>query len=56
MTGDIDQCRIHEFPSHEQMEFAAEIAELSRDQIEGIFWANPAAALCFGEDEAAANG
>jgi len=38
------------------MKFAAEIAELSRDQIEGIFWANAAAALGFGEDESAANG
>jgi len=38
------------------MKFAAEIAELSRDQIEGIFWRNAAAALGIGEDEGAANG
>ncbi len=38
------------------MKFAAEIAELSRDQIEGIFWRNAATALGIGEDEGAANG
>ena len=36
-------------------EFAAEIAELSRDQIEGIFWRNAATALGIGEAEGAAN-
>jgi len=38
------------------MKFAAEIAELSRDQIEGIFWRNAVTALGIGQDERAANG
>ena len=37
------------------LKFAAQVAELSRDQIEGIFWRNAATALNIGEDEAAAN-
>ena len=38
------------------LKFAAETAELSRDQIEGIFWRNAATALGIGEDEGSANG
>ncbi|MEO1999412.1 MAG: amidohydrolase family protein [Planctomycetaceae bacterium] len=38
------------------LKFAAEVAELSRDQIEGIFWRNAATALGIGEGEEAANG
>ena len=34
---------------------AAEIAQLSRDQIEGIFWRNAVTALGIGRDEGAAN-
>ena len=44
---------------YEQMmalKFAAEVAQLSRDQIEGIFWANAAAALGIGHDEPPAHG
>lgn len=37
------------------LKFAAQIAELSRDQIEGIFWRNAANALGIAEDEPAAN-
>ena len=37
------------------LKFAAETAELSRDQIEGIFWRNAATALGIGEDEGWAN-
>jgi glutamate-1-semialdehyde 2,1-aminomutase len=38
------------------LKFAAQIAGLSRDQIEGIFRRNAATALGIGEDEGAANG
>jgi hypothetical protein len=38
------------------MKFAAEIAQLSRDQIEGIFWRNAVTTLGIGEAEGAANG
>ena len=38
------------------LKFAAEIAELSRDQIEGIFQRNAATAFGIAEDEGAANG
>ena len=34
---------------------AAEIAQLSRAQVEGIFWRNAATALGLGEDEGATN-
>ena len=37
------------------LKHAAEIAQLSRDQVEGIFWQNAAAALGIGENEGAAN-
>ena len=37
------------------MKFAAEIAGLSRDQIEGLFWRNAATALGIGEEEGASN-
>ena len=37
------------------LKFAAELAELSREQIDGIFWRNAATALGIGESEAAAN-
>ena len=38
------------------LKFAAEIAELSRDQIDGIFWRNAATALGVESAEGAANG
>ena len=38
------------------LKFAAEVAEMSRDQMEGIFWRNVASALGIKEDEGAANG
>ena len=37
------------------MKFAAEIAGLSKDQIEGLFWRNAATALGIGEEEGASN-
>jgi len=37
------------------LKFAAEVAELSHDQIEGLFWRNAATALGLGENEAATN-
>jgi len=37
------------------LKFAAETAELSRDQVEGIFWRNAARAMGIGEDEGFAN-
>ena len=37
------------------LKFAADIAQLSRDQIEGVFWRNAATALGMGQDEGAAN-
>ena len=37
------------------LRFAVEIAELSPDQIEGLFWRNAASALGIGENEGATN-
>ena len=37
------------------LKFAAQVAELSADQIEGIFWRNAATALGIGEEERAGN-
>lgn len=37
------------------LKFAAEVAELSSEQIEGVFWRNAARALGIGEDEKATN-
>ena len=36
-------------------EYAAQLAELATDQVEGIFWRNAATALGIGEEERAAN-
>ena len=37
------------------LKFAVEIAQLSADQVEGLFWRNAATALGIGEDEGASN-
>ena len=37
------------------MKFAAEMAGLSKDQVEGLFWRNAATALGIGEEEGASN-